>query len=101
MHVRVMLVIRWFFAAHFVDDAGPQILLSRGLSIAIVGASRHISLQGTAGMGKHTGKWVARQLPCRCFENEPSAVYAARFGGDAGLRIRTHGLNTANVGSFP
>ena len=36
MHVRVMLLILWLLAAHFVDVAGPWIFQSRGLSTANV-----------------------------------------------------------------
>ena len=51
-------------------------------------------------MGERDGQRVAQHLHRRCFENEPPAVYEARFGDDAGLRIfRTQCLNTANEGS--
>ena len=43
MHVRVMLVICGFLAAHFVDDAGLMDLRSRGLSTANV-VSLHIAM---------------------------------------------------------
>ena len=48
-----------------------------------------------------------RHPPRRCFESEPFVVYAVRLGDNAGCRnLRTHGLNTTNVGfsrdlSFP
>ena len=91
-----MLVIRWLFAAHV---AGPWIFQSHGLNTANVDCSRDISLHCT--VGERTRQWVARHLPCRCLENEPSAEYAARFGDNAGCHnFRTHGLNTAKVGSL-
>ena len=101
MYVRVTLVIRWFIAVHFGTDAGSQIFRLHGLNTANVGCSRDISLHSATGMGERAGQRVAQHLhPRRCFENEPPAVYEARFGDDAGLRIfRTHCLNTANEGS--
>ena len=99
LHVRVMLVIRWLFAAHSVDVGGPWIFQSHSLNIAHVVSSRDISLCCT--MEESAGQWVARHSLRRCQENAPSAVYAARLGDNAGrLNFRPHGLNTAKVGSF-
>ena len=61
---------------------------------------RDKSLHST--MGERAGQLVARHLPRRCFEHEPSAVYKARLGGDAGLRnFRTLGLNSRECGLLP
>ena len=49
VHVRVMLVIWRFLAAHFVNDAGLLDLHLRGLSTAHVGSCCVISLHRTMG----------------------------------------------------
>ena len=61
-HVRVMMVIRWLFEAHFVDVAGPWISQSHGLNTANVVSSCDISLCCT--MEKRVGQWVARHPLC-------------------------------------
>ena len=85
MHVRVTMVIRCFFAAHF-----------GGLNTANVGSSRDKSL--------HTQEWESMRdsgLLSIFLRKRATAVYEARFGHDAGQRVcRTNCLNTANEGSF-
>ena len=52
-------------------------------------------------MEERAGQWVARHLPRRCFENEPSAACAARLDDDAGFRnCGTYDLSTAKVSSM-
>ena len=76
MLMRAMLVFRWTFAAHFVDVAGPDLSVTWLQTPRMWGSSRDVSFRCL--MRERTGQWVGH-LPRRCFENEPSAVYAARL----------------------
>ena len=90
------------------SDGFSQLILSMSLDpgsfihmasdTANVGSSRDVSFRCL--MGERARQWVVRHLPRRCFENEPSAVYAARLCDNAGFRFcRTHVLSTAVVGT--
>ena len=64
---------------------------------ANAGSSRDVNFRCL--MGERGGQWVGHLLR-RCFESEPSAVYAARLCDNAGFRFcRTHVLSTAVVGT--
>ena len=98
-HVRVILVIRLLFRSSFCRCCWTPDLSVTWPELRECGfLSRH---QPWLCHGERARQRVARCLPRRCSETEPSAVYAARLGDDADFRnFRTYDLNTANAGSF-
>ena len=72
MHVRVMLEVWVFLAAHFVNDAALLDLRSCGLSTANGVSCCVISLH--RAMGERVNQRAARQPLRRCFAIQPSAA---------------------------